>query len=265
MELFHVLILALLQGLTEFLPISSSAHLILVPQLVHWEDQGLAFDVAVHVGTLAAVVGYFRHELVIMAKAWFRSLRGNGHSQESDLTWAVLVASIPVCIVGWQYNDVIETSLRSPIVIAMATIGFAVLLWWADRVGQRVRDERSIGLRDVVLIGLAQVTALIPGASRSGVTMTAGLFVGLDRSSAARFSFLLAIPVIVLAGVYKATGLAMAPGSADWPNLIVGAIASGVSAFACIHFFLKLLERIGFLPFVLYRLILGGLLFLLFT
>ena len=176
----------------------------------------------------------------------------------------MIFTTIPICIVGWLLNDFVETALRSPIVIAAATIGFGALLWWADRAGPCVRDEHSINWKDIIVIGLAQVTALIPGASRSGVTMTAGLLMGLDRSAAARFSFLLAIPVIVLAGVYKTFGLISSPGEVHWGDLILGACAAGVSAYFCIHFFLKLLERIGFLPFVLYRFVLGAVLLVIF-
>ncbi|MFA7592755.1 MAG: undecaprenyl-diphosphate phosphatase [Thiohalobacteraceae bacterium] len=264
MELFHIIVLAVLQGLTEFLPISSSAHLILLPQLADWPDQGLAFDVALHVGTLSAVVLYFRQELRIMLRDWARSLAGHGQTPDSRLAWAVGFGTIPVGIAGLLFAGLIETQLRSPLVIAATTLIFGALLWWADVQGRRVRDEHAIGWRDVLVIGIAQAIALIPGTSRSGITMTAGLMLGLTREGAARFSFLLSIPVIVLAGGLETRKLIAAAGTPDWQALAWGTLISAVSAYACIHYFLKLLERIGMWPFAVYRLVLGGVLVMLF-
>lgn len=264
MDSLQVMVLALIQGLTEFLPISSSAHLILVPVLTGWPDQGLAFDVAVHVGTLSAVVFYFRHELGRMTVEWLGSLAGRGLTPDARLAWAVLFGTIPVGLAGLLFENLIATHLRSALVIALATIGFGLLLGWADLQGRRVRDEHRIGWRDVLVIGLAQALALIPGTSRSGVTMTAGLALGLTRKAAARFSFLLSIPVIVLAGGLETLELARTPGQAHWDVLVLGAFISAVSAYLCIHLFLKLLERIGMWPFVLYRLVLGAWLLLVF-
>lgn len=257
MELIQIVILALVQGLTEFLPISSSAHLILFPTLSGWQDQGLAFDVAVHVGTLSAVVWYFRSELVVMLRDWFASLLQRRRVGDSNLAWAVGFGTIPVGLAGLLFKDVVETSLRSPLVIAGATIAFGLLLWWADARAKRVRDEHSIGWRDVLIIGVAQAIALIPGTSRSGITMTAGLMVGLNRAAAARFSFLLSIPVILLAGGLNTLELIESPLPVDWNSLLLGVGLSAVSAYLCIHLFLKALERIGMFPFVLYRLALG--------
>lgn len=257
MELIQIVILALVQGLTEFLPISSSAHLILFPALSGWKDQGLAFDVAVHVGTLSAVVWYFRRELAVMLRDWFASVLQRRRVGDSNLAWAVGFGTIPVGLAGLLFKDAIETSLRSPLVIAGATIVFGLLLWWADAQARRVRDEHSIGWRDVVIIGIAQAVALIPGTSRSGITMTAGLMVGLNRAAAARFSFLLSIPVIILAGGLNAIELAESPLPVDWTSLLLGVGLSAISAYLCIHLFLKALERIGMFPFVLYRLALG--------
>jgi undecaprenyl-diphosphatase len=264
MDFIHISLLAILQGLTEFLPISSSAHLILLPQLSGWEDQGLAFDVAVHVGTLSAVIWYFRHELVVMFRDWFSSLVQRKRIGDSTLVWAVGFGTVPVGLAGLLFKDVIETSLRSPLVIAWATIGFGLLLWWADANAKRLRDEHTIGWRDVVIIGIAQAVALIPGTSRSGITMTAGLALGLTRSAAARFSFLLSIPVILLAGGLNGIELAVSESPVEWSALIIGSVISGVSAYLCIHFFLKLLEQTGMLPFVIYRLGLGAVLLYLY-
>ena len=264
MELFHIIVLALLQGLTEFLPISSSAHLILAPRLLGWPDQGLAFDVAVHVGTLTAVVLYFRKELRSMVRDWLCSLAGHGQTPDSRLAWAVGLGTIPVGIAGVLFAHVIETQLRSPLVIAATTLVFGLLLWWADVQGRRVRDEHSIGWRDVLVIGVAQAIALIPGTSRSGITMTAGLMMGLTREAAARFSFLLSIPVIILAGGLETRKLFAAAAPPDWQALAWGTLLSALSAYLCIHYFLKLLNRMGMWPFAVYRLGLGAFLLLVF-
>ncbi len=264
MSLWQELLLALIQGLTEFLPISSSAHLILFPRLMGWQDQGLAFDVAVHVGTLAAVLLYFRRDLAKMARDWTRSLAGRALTPEARLAWGVLLGTIPVGLSGLLFKDVIETTLRSPLVIALATLAFGLLLWWADRRGRRVRDEYSLDWRDILVIGLAQALALIPGTSRSGITITAGLLLGLTRQGAARFSFLLSIPVIALAGLLKTRDLILGEVPLPWTDLLLGAVVSGIVAYLSIHYFLLLLERVGLLPFVIYRLILGTVLLALF-
>lgn len=265
MDVLHAIFLALLQGLTEFLPVSSSAHLILVPRLLGWPDQGLAFDVAVHVGTLCAVVLYFRRELAPMAQDWFQSLVTRRQTANSRLAWAVLWGTIPVGLAGLLFKGYIETSLRSEMVIAAATLGFGLLLWWADAKGRGRRDEYSLRISDILIIGVAQAMALIPGASRSGATMTAGLMLGLSRQGAARFSFLLSIPVIVLAGGLLTLDLIQEPGLVDWRAMTIGMVTSAIMAYLCIHVFLKLLERIGMLPFVIYRLALGALLIYLFV
>ena len=264
MILIQIIVLALVQGLTEFLPISSSAHLVLVPVLSDWPDQGLAFDVAVHVGTLSAVVWYFRNEVMRMTGDWLLSCRQRQQVGESRLAWAVIWGTIPVSVCGLLFNDLVDTALRSPLVIAWATIGFGLLLWLADVVGQRQRNEHHLTWRDVVVIGMAQALALIPGTSRSGITMTAGLFMGLTRQAAARFSFLLSIPTILMAGAYKGLQLATGPAAVDWLAMFIGVALSALTAYLCIYLFLQLLERIGMFPFVLYRLVLGGVLLYLF-
>ncbi len=265
MDPVQMVVLALLQGLTEFLPISSSAHLILVPVLTGWRDQGLAFDVAVHIGTLAAVMWYFRQELTAMAREWGLSVAGGESTPNSRLAWAVLLGTIPAGLAGLLFKGFIETGLRSPLVIAATTIIFGLLLWWADAQGRRERDEHTLGWRDVLLIGCAQALALIPGTSRSGITMTAALMLGLTREGAARFSFLLSIPIILLAGGVKTLDLLQTDAPVEWLALILGTLLSAVSAYLCIHWFLKLLERVGMLPFVIYRLLLGLFLFYVFV
>lgn len=265
MDLLQSIILALIQGLTEFLPISSSAHLILVPRLLQWPDQGLAFDVAVHVGTLSAVVFYFRHEIINMSVDWSRSLVARRAIGESHLAWAVIVGTLPAVIAGFTFKDVIETELRSPLVIATTTVGFGLLLWLADALGKRQRSESTLSLADVLVIGLAQALALIPGTSRSGITITAGLLLGLRRDAAARFSFLLSIPLILGAGLLLLKDLLESPLPVDWTALLVGTAVSAISAYLCIKWFLAFLEKMGMMPFVIYRLLLGGLLFFLFS
>lgn len=257
MDVVQLLVLAIVQGLTEFLPVSSSAHLILVPVIFGWPDQGLAYDVAVHVGTLAAVVLYFRRELMQLTRASWTWLRFREPSAEARLALAVVLGTIPVGLAGLLFKDVVEHGLRSPLVLGIATLVFGLLLGVADRVGRGRRDEYQLTWRDVLLIGLAQAMALIPGTSRSGITMTAGLMLGLSRMAAARFSFLLSIPVIVLAGGLETLDLIQADIAVDWSTLGLAALASGIAAYACIHLFLALIQRIGMMPFVIYRLVLG--------
>lgn len=258
MNFEHILGLGVLQGLTEFLPISSSAHLILLPLILGWDDQGLAFDVAVHVGSLTAVVSYFRKDLRALIAGWFIAVFKGKHSQQSKLAWLIIIATIPVGIVGFLSSDFIETQLRSPIVIAIATLVFGVFLWWADVNSSRKRGEHSLTIKDALVVGLFQVLALIPGTSRSGITMTAGLILGLTRETAARFSFLLSVPLIFLAGGLKTVELAKSDILIDWFSLIIGATVSAISAFICIALFLKVIEKMGMLPFVVYRLVLGA-------
>jgi undecaprenyl-diphosphatase len=265
MDLFHIAALALMQGLTEFLPISSSAHLILLPLLANWQDQGLAFDVAVHVGTLIAVISYFRHTLKTLIIDWSLSLTQRKTVGDSRLAWAVLFGTIPVGLAGLAFGSLIETTLRTPLVIAATTIIFGLLLGWADWSGKRTRSEHQISWKDVLIIGVAQAIALIPGTSRSGITMTAALMLGLSREAAARFSFLLSIPVIVLAGGLETLELIQDNHTVDRNALLAAVGFSAVSAYLCIFLFLKMLNKIGMMPFVIYRLFLGAILLWLFV
>ena len=260
MELSHIIWLALVQGLTEFLPVSSSAHLILVPRLLGWEDQGLAFDVAVHLGTLIAVVMYFRRDIVVLWFSWINSMTKRIMTPEARLAWGVLLGTIPAGLVGLAFKDVIEVYLRSPLVIAVTTIVFGLLLWVADRRSKLVRDEYSLSWQDFLVIGGAQAMALIPGTSRSGITITAGLLLGLTREAAARYSFLLSIPIIVLSGLSVTKDLVESSVPVDWTTLSLGTLIAALSAFVCIHYFLAFINRIGMTPFVIYRLLLGVLL-----
>ncbi len=256
----HVVWLALLQGLTEFLPISSSAHLILTPKLLGWEDQGIAFDVAVHLGTLIAVVAYFRTDIVEMILAWLDSLRGKGMSGPALLAWGIIIATIPAGLSGLLLKGFIETQLRSPVVIGIASIFFGIVLYWVDRTALQERDDKQLGWKDFILIGCAQALALIPGTSRSGITMTAGLMLGLKREAAARFSFLMSIPIIVASGLGVVKDMVEATEPVDVTALSLGTVIAAISAFICIHYFLVFIQKIGMLPFVIYRVLLGILL-----
>jgi len=261
MELMHAVVLAIVQGFTEFLPISSSGHLILVPVFLGWEDQGLAFDVATHLGTLFAVLYYFRRELWPMTRDALGTLRGGRRTRESDLAWWVVIGTVPTVVCGALFGDVISTTLRSPLVIAATMAGFGILLWIADARGGRDRGEDQIGWRDALIVGLAQAVALIPGTSRSGITITAALFLGLQRQAAARFSFLLSIPIIIAAISYELLKLLRDPEPADWLALGVGATVAGVVAYLTIRGFIALLGRMGVAPFAVYRLFLAAVIF----
>lgn len=256
MSTLEVIILSIIQGITEFLPISSSAHLILPSAIFGWEDQGIAFDVAVHVGTLLAVMLYFRQDIANLTVGWIKSLGGQ-HSTDSKLAWWVILATIPAGLAGLLAADLIETFLRSPWVLAITTIVFGLLLWLADATAKQQVSMEQMNWRQALIIGLAQAVALIPGTSRSGITMTAAMLLGLDKVSAARFSFLLSIPIIVLSGGYQASKLLSEPTQYDISGILLGMVLSFISALICIHFFLKIISRMGMLPFVIYRLLLG--------
>ncbi|HET7608551.1 MAG TPA: undecaprenyl-diphosphate phosphatase [Gammaproteobacteria bacterium] len=263
MDSLQIVVLAVVQGITEFLPISSSGHLILIPFFADWPDQGLEFDVAVHIGTLAAIVVYFRKTLAAMARDFALSVVQRREVGESRLAWAVLFGTIPAGVVGLLFRHDIETTLRSPWVVASTTVFYALLLLVADR-RRGARDEHSLGWVDVVVIGCAQALSLVPGTSRSGVTMTAGLFRNLSREAAARFSFLLAVPVMTATGLADLLGYTgeQAAGPADTRAIVLGLVLSAATGFACIHYFLKWLTRFGMLPYVIYRLALGTILFI---
>ena len=256
MTLLQIIVLAIIQGVTEFLPISSSAHLILPSALFGWPDQGLAFDVAVHVGTLGAVLWYFRNDLRSLMVAWSRHCVKGESSAESRLAWLIVLATIPAGLAGLLFDDFIEAHLRSVLVIALATIVFGLVLGLADWLSPKQLLMTSLGWRQALVIGVAQALALIPGTSRSGITMTAALALGFDRVTSARFSFLLSIPIIVLSGGYKSVEL-LAMAEVPWVQIGAATLLSGVTAYACIHIFLAWVNRVGMMPFVWYRLALG--------
>lgn len=260
MDIFQIIVLALLQGLTEFLPISSSAHLILPSQILGWDDQGLAFDVAVHVGTLMAVMLYFRRDIIKLTQGWLTTGLTRQPNQDARLAWFVVIATIPAGLAGVLLDDWIEAHLRSTMVIAATTIGFGVLLGYADYARKAGVSLAKMTLMMAIIIGLAQALALIPGTSRSGITITAALLIGLHRVDAARFSFLLSIPLILAAGGLKTLDLIASDIDVDWLALGLGVAISAISAWICIYYFLAFINKIGMLPFVIYRLMLGGLL-----
>lgn len=262
MDLIQVIVLALVQGLTEILPISSSGHLILVPWLFGWPDQGLAFDVAMHMGTLIALLVYFRVEVLRYALALARSIQQRALDAESRLAWALVVGTAPAALAGLLLEDAASSTLRSAAVVATTTVLYALLLGAADRLGRKDRDETTVTLRDGLIIGAAQALALVPGTSRSGITMTAGLALGLDRRGAARFSFLLSLPITAAAGVLEGVELARSGAPQHWGDMALAAAVAGLATYACVAVLLRFIQRIGMWPFVVYRLLLGAALWL---
>ena len=261
METIQAILLAIIQGLTEYLPISSSAHLILLSELAGWKDQGLVLDVALHFGTLLAVIFYFRREINEMLD--FSHFKTMNTLIKSPLG-VITIATIPIVIVGGLFNQFIEANLRTSEVIAIATIIFGVLLYLSDLKGKQAGSDLKVTLGLGFLIGLAQVFALIPGTSRSGITITAALLLGFSRTEAARFSFLLAIPVIIAANILGIFEVIQTDTLVfNYLDLFLGVSISFLVAYLTIGWFLSLIERIGMLPFVVYRVILGTLLLLL--
>jgi len=254
----QTVVLAIVQGLTEFLPISSSGHLILVPNVAGWTDQGLVFDVAVHAGSLLAVGIYFRHDLAGLIRGGIGLLGGRVESVESRMALGIVLATIPAAVAGLLFAGWISENLRNPMVVATTLAFYGVLMALADRFGRKQRNISDITLRDAVVIGLAQALALIPGTSRSGITITAGLALGLSRQDAARFSFLLSAPVILLAAGYEFLLVMLSEQSVAWGQLANAALVSAIVAYLSIEFFMRFVTKIGLIPFAIYRLLLAG-------
>ncbi len=261
MDFFQAFFLGLLQGLTEFLPISSSGHLILVPAFFDWADQGVGFDLAVHIGTLLAVVLYFRKDVFAITRDGLLSLGKRRMIGQGNLAWFLVIGTIPAGLAGLALLDMIDNELRAVEVMFFTTLIFGLLLGWADWRPNKGRSMDSLTWKDAVIVGCAQALALIPGTSRSGVTITAGLFLGLSREAASRFSFLLAIPIIVLAGSVKLLEVATSGVIVDWSGFLVGGVTSFLMAITAIHFFLKWLNTIGMWPYVIYRIILAAVIY----
>lgn len=255
MTLIQILVLALVQGLTEFLPVSSSAHLILGGRVFGWPDQGLVFDVASHLGTLIAALVYFRTDIHKMLKPWVD--RSNTDIQAKQLGITLVVASIPAIAAGGLLAGLIESNLRDVRVIAYSTIGFGLLLWWADAKFPRDLDMSRMTLKTGVMIGIAQMLALVPGTSRSGITITMGRMLGFNADTAARFSFLLSIPIIAAAGAYGILRVFIHDAQINWVQFTLAVGLSALAGWLCIAAFLALLKRVGLVPFVIYRLFLG--------
>ena len=261
MDYYQAILLALIQGVTEFLPISSSGHLLLPAKFFGWPDQTLTFDVAVHIGSLLAVVIYLRKELKELFTAWIHSIFFRAWSVQSFLAWQLVIATIPAALCGWFFSEFIENNLREVVVIAAATTFFGIILGVADFWRKKSKTLEDLGWGDVFVIGVSQALALIPGTSRSGITMTSALFLGYSREDAARFSFLMSVPIISLSGMYKGSHLIVSQ-TIDWEPLILGVFVSSISAYVCIYSFLRFIQKIGMLPFVIYRICLGLILFM---
>jgi undecaprenyl-diphosphatase len=257
LALFHLAILALVQGITEFLPISSSAHLILVPAVTDWPDQGPVIDVAVHVGTLFAVLLYFRRDVIAMAQGLADLARGR-RNDGTRLMICVVAATLPIVFAGYFVMKVgLIEELRSVRLIAWTTLGFGIVLHLADRYGPRLRPMGAVGLRDAMIIGLAQTLSLLPGTSRSGITMSAARAIGFERADAARFSMLLSIPTILAAGLLAGLDLAEAGDATLGMDAFIAAGLAFLAALAAISLLMRWLAHAGFGPFVLYRILLG--------
>lgn len=259
MTTVQIIVLAIVQGLTEFLPISSSGHLVLVPFLVDWTDQGLAFDVAVHFGSLLAVVVFFRDDIAGLLRGGVQLLGGDTRSPQAYMALAIGLGTIPAAAAGLLFASWIEVNLRDPSVIVYTLAGYGMLMAVADRFARRDRSMTDVRIRDALVIGVAQALALVPGTSRSGITITAGRLLGFERQDAARFSFLLSAPVILLATVYKGGELVLSDASVAWGELALGVLVSAVVAYLSIEIFMRFVTRIGLAPFAIYRLALAGL------
>lgn len=262
MPWLEVIVLGLVQGLTEFLPISSTAHLALIPWLFHWRDPGLGFDIALHAGTLAAILIYFFRDWVqIVAQGFGLNVEGDpGLKRNRMLLWLMAVGTLPVGLFGYIFKEQAETSWRNPNVIAAMLIGVGILLWICDRLGRRQKDVADLKPLDAIYIGLAQAFSIVPGTSRSGITIAAGLWRNLDRPSAARFSFLLSTPAIAAAALKDFYDLAKRQGGIPHEMrvpFLVGILVSGVTGLAVIRFFLGFLQRRSLNVFVAYRVVFG--------
>jgi len=254
----QIIVLAVVQGLTEFLPISSSGHLVLVPYLVNWTDQGLAFDVAVHAGSLVAVCVFFREDILGLLRGARQVLGGETKLPQANMALAIGLGTIPAAIAGLLFASWIEANLRDPSVIVVTLTGYGALMALADRFGKSERVIAGVSIRDAVIIGCAQALALVPGTSRSGVTITAARVLGFGRRDAARFSFLLSAPVILLATLYKGFELVTGDAAVPWGQLGLGAAVSAVVAYLSIEFFMRFVSRIGLAPFAIYRIALAA-------
>jgi undecaprenyl-diphosphatase len=259
LDFLKAAVLGLIQGLTEFLPISSSAHLRIFPELFGWGDPGAAFTAVIQIGTELAVLIYFRHDIWRIGSAWVRSLfkpEYRGHL-DARMGWYVIVGSLPIVVLGVLLKNVIERDLRNLWVIALALILLGLVLGVADRMSSGRRGFKEVGLRDAVLLGLAQAAALVPGVSRSGATISMGLFLGMSREAATRFAFLLAIPAVVGAGLFELNDIPNGHNDFGWGPTIVATVVSFVVGYAAIAWLLRYVATRSYIPFVVYRVVLG--------
>jgi len=259
----EAIVLGIVQGLTEFLPISSSGHVLIVPALAGWPDPGAAFSAVIQLGTMAAVLIYFRDDLWRMLKAFLRSLTGERTlwrtaDVDARVGWFIVLGTIPIAIFGLVFKDQIETAVRSIELVSIVMIGFSFVLLAADRVGARDRGVDSLTLRDGIIIGFFQVLALVPGVSRSGSTISGGLFMGLDREAATRYSFLLSVPAVVLSGLFELRNVGEAgTGNASLWATAVATIFAFIFGYAAIAFLLRYVRSHNFNIFIVYRVIVG--------
>ena len=262
MDLLQSIFFGFLQGLTEFLPISSSGHILIFPALFGWEDPGAAFTAVIQLGTEAAVLIYSRKDLWDIATTWLRSLRDSSLRKDINarMGWYLIAATIPIGILGLAFENQIETAARNLWLVGSMLIIFGIVLGLADNIGSRKRQVEDLSVRDGILIGFAQSLALIPGVSRSGATISAGLFLGLERAAAARFSFLLAIPAVVISGFFQLYGILSGEEAVGEPfiNVAVATLVAFITGYAVIAWFLKYLANNSFAIFVGYRLVLGS-------
>jgi undecaprenyl-diphosphatase len=258
MDAFQAIVLGIVQGLTEFLPVSSTAHLRIVPAFAGWEDPGAAFTAVTQLGTMTAVLIYFRNDLWRIAMAWLRGLRDPVVRQtlDSRLGWYILIGTIPIGIFGLAFKDSIENEARALEIIGTTLIVLGLVLAAAERIGRQERDIDSLTIRDGVIIGFAQAAALVPGVSRSGATISAGLFLGLERAGAARYSFLLSVPAVVLSGLFELRKIGEGGGAPAGATAIATVLAF-IVGYASIAFLLRFLVRHTVDVFVMYRVILG--------
>jgi undecaprenyl-diphosphatase len=255
---FEAIVLGLVQGLTEFLPISSSGHLRIVPALVGWDDPGAGFTAVIQLGTMAAVLLYFRHDLLRIARSWLRELRVPfaRQTQEARLGWFILLGTIPISIFGFAFKDQIESGARDLYLIGSALILFSFVMLLAERVGRHERELAEMDGRDGLFIGVAQALALIPGVSRSGATISAGLFRNFDREAAARYSFLLSVPAVILSGLFELRDIGHGHTASAGATLLATLLAF-VSGYAAIAWLLRYLASHTLSVFVAYRIPLG--------
>jgi undecaprenyl-diphosphatase len=262
---FEAVVLGLVQGLTEFLPISSSAHLRVTGEVFGWDDPGAAFTAIVQIGTELAVLLYFRNDIGRIIRNWVLSLfrRELRSDPDARMGWLIIIGSIPIVVLGLLFQDDIETTLRDLRIVAISLVAFSLVLFWADRVGRKQRELSDLTVRSGLTFGLAQAMALVPGVSRSGGTITAGLFLGFTRAAAARYSFLLAIPAVLGSGAfqtYEALGGDTEGAPISWGPTVLATVIAFAVGFVVIAWLLRYLDRGSFTPFVVYRVVLGLLL-----